>query len=49
MNRDELIDVITIVFNGVSQPREMTLLVAQTHDDYDYDHEYRQKNYRGIW
>ena len=51
MSIDHLIDIIEKAFDGVPQPRDITLHVAEAHDDYDYDHdkEHREKDYIGRW
>lgn len=51
MTRDELIGIINKAFEGVPQPDEITLHVAEAHDDYDYDHdeEHRKNDYIGRW
>ena len=51
INREELIEVINKAFDGVKQPTKITLLVAETHDKYDYknDLKWRRKDYKGPW
>ncbi|KPQ39198.1 MAG: hypothetical protein HLUCCO16_09150 [Phormidium sp. OSCR] len=51
MNTEELIALIDTAFEGVPQPQDLTLHVAEAHDDYDYgnDEEYRRLDYRGRW
>ena len=51
MGKEELIRFIEKAFDGVEQPKQLTLHVAEAHDDYDYDHdlEHRRKDYIGRW
>ncbi|MBN1534289.1 MAG: hypothetical protein JXA20_16570 [Spirochaetes bacterium] len=51
MNREALIEFIEGAFDGVSQPGDITLHVAEAHDSYDYDHdaEHRGVDYFGPW
>lgn len=51
MDRYELIKIIENAFDGVEQPKEITLYVAEAHDSYDYDHnaEHRRKDFFGPW
>lgn len=51
MEKEELIKFIEEAFNGVEQPQEITLHVAEAHDDYDYDHnkEHRKNDFIGRW
>ncbi|MCR9142308.1 MAG: hypothetical protein NXI24_08645 [bacterium] len=51
MERAELIELIEAAFDGVPQPPELTLHVAEAHDDYDYDRdaEHRRKDHIGRW
>lgn len=51
MNIEELIEIIEKAFDGVPQPEDVTLHVAQAHDNYDYDHdkEHRRKDHIGRW
>lgn len=51
MSIEELISLIEQAFDGVPQPEDITLHVAEAHDDYDYDHdiEHRRKDYIGRW
>lgn len=51
MEKDELIKFIEEVFDGVEQPLEITLQVAEIHDDYDYDNdeEHRKNDFFGRW
>ena len=51
MNKEELIQSINQAFDGVPQPKDITLHVAEAHDDYDYEHdaEHRQKDFIGRW
>lgn len=51
MEKDTLIKVIEEAFDGVEQPQEITLHVAEAHDDYDYAHdrEHKKKDYFGPW
>jgi hypothetical protein len=51
MNKLELIKFIKKVFDGVPQPEEITLLVADAHDGYDYDlnKEHDKLDFIGRW
>ncbi len=51
MKREGLIKNINIAFDGVEQPTSITLLVAEAHDEYDYenDQKWREKDYNGSW
>lgn len=51
MQKDELIFIIDKAFDKVEQPTDITLHVAEAHDDYDYGHnsEHRKKDYFGSW
>jgi hypothetical protein len=51
MEKEALIRFIEEAFNGVEQPKQLTLHVAEARDDYDYDHdlEHRRKDYVGRW
>ena len=51
MNREDLIAFIEEAFDGVEQPVNITLHVAQAHDDYDYDNWaiHAKKDFRGRW
>ena len=51
MSIEELIDIIAEAFDGVPQPGDITLHVAEAHDEYDYEHdeEHRKKDYIGRW
>jgi len=51
MNKNELIQMIKETFEGVEQPKDITLHVAEAHDEYDYDHdeEHRKKDFYGSW
>ncbi len=50
-SREVLIQLIQEAFDGVDQPKKITLHVAEAHDDYDYDHdsEHRAKDFFGPW
>jgi hypothetical protein len=45
------VDEINAAFDGVERPRELTLHVAEEHDNYDYSHDalHRAKDYDGRW
>ncbi|MEZ5536942.1 MAG: DUF6714 family protein [Thiolinea sp.] len=47
MSTEHLIQIIEMAFDGVPQPKEITLHVAEAHDGYDYDHdkEHRERDY----
>ncbi|MDH5656086.1 MAG: hypothetical protein OEZ34_09275 [Spirochaetia bacterium] len=49
--RKKLIDEIIKAFDGVEQPAQITLHVAEAHDLYDYDNdaEHRKKDFIGLW
>tara|TARA_B100001939_G_scaffold283511_1_gene252842 strand:+ start:24265 stop:24759 length:495 start_codon:yes stop_codon:yes gene_type:complete len=51
VNQDEVIAKIELAFQGVPQPSEITLHVAEAHDNYDYgqDSEHRKKDFQGPW
>lgn len=51
MEQVKLIGIIEDAFNDVEQPVEITLHVAEAHDNYDYNHnaEHRKKDYIGQW
>ena len=51
MTKAELIKLIEDSFDGVEQPQDLTLHVAEAHDGYDYDHddEHRRKDFFGRW
>ena len=51
MDSEDLIDIIENAFDGVTQPDEITLHVAEAHDNYDYDNnlKHRKKDYIGRW
>lgn len=51
MELEELIGVIESAFDGVPQPDDITLHVAEAHDNYDYDHnaKHREKDFIGRW
>ena len=51
MNAQQLIEIIEKAFDGVPQPEDITLHVAEAHDDYDYEHndKHRKKDYIGRW
>jgi hypothetical protein len=51
MDRDSLIRFIEEAFDGVEQPHDITLHVAEAHDEYDYNHdeEHRRKDFFGPW
>lgn len=51
MNIEDLIKEIYKAFDGVPQPEDITLHVAEAHDDYDYDHdvEHRKSDHIGRW
>lgn len=51
MDRDSLVRFIEEAFDGVEQPHDITLHVAEAHDEYDYDHdeEQRKKDFLGPW
>ena len=51
MTKEELIKIIDKAFDGVEQPKDITIHVAEAHDEYDYEHdkEHRIKDYFGPW
>jgi hypothetical protein len=51
MNKEDVISQINEAFDGVEQPQEITLHVAEAHDDYDYNnnHTHRKKDFFGRW
>lgn len=51
MDIQQLVTIIEQAFDGVDQPKDITLHVAEAHDAYDYDHdaEHRKKDYIGRW
>lgn len=51
MSKEEIIRFIEEVFDGVEQPKEITLYVAEAHDGYDYDNDslHRKKDFVGRW
>jgi hypothetical protein len=51
MNIEELIQIIEMAFDGVPQPQDITLHVAEAHDNYDYDLDikHRQSDFIGRW
>jgi len=51
MDKEALIKIINNAFDGVDAPKEITLHVAEAHDDYDYDNdaEHRKKDFVGNW
>lgn len=51
MEKLELIAFINRAFENVPQPEDITLHVAQAHDDYDYDNNstHRKKDFIGKW
>lgn len=51
MDKNELISIIEAAFDGVPQPEEITLHVAEAHDDYDYSHNacHRKSDFCGAW
>ncbi len=51
MTIEELTIIIEKAFDGVSQPEEITLHVAEAHDAYDYQHDqqHREKDFFGRW
>jgi uroporphyrinogen-III synthase len=50
-NREALFKMIQDTFDGVEQPTDITLHVAEAHDAYDYEHdsEHRKNDYIGAW
>lgn len=51
MEKEELLKIIDDAFDGVEQPKEITLHVAEAHDAYDYEHDgdHRKNDYFGPW
>lgn len=51
MEKEALIQFIKEVFDGVEQPLDMTLHVAEAHGWYDYEHDdsHRKKDFFGPW
>lgn len=51
MKKQNLIEKIQNAFHGVKRPHEITLHVAEAHDNSDYDHdsEHRKKDHQGPW
>ena len=51
MDKEILIQHITEAFNGVEQPLDITLHVAEAHDQWDYqnNHVHRRHDYFGLW
>lgn len=50
MQKEVLINAIKKAFDGVEQPAELTLHVAEAMDRYEYDSaKYRELDYRGDW
>jgi hypothetical protein len=51
MKRVDLVSIIEDAFKGVTQPKSITLHVAQAHDDYDYlnNSKHRKNDYIGDW
>ena len=51
MQKDQLIKLIHDSFDGVSRPTDITLHVAEAHDNYDYEHNdlHRLKDCKGRW
>lgn len=51
MDKQQLISFIEDAFDGVDQPKDITLHVAEAHDEYDYEHdvEHRSKDFFGRW
>lgn len=51
MEKEEIIRLIHDAFDGVEQPKEITLHVAEAHDTHDYDHdeEHRKNDFTGPW
>jgi uroporphyrinogen-III synthase len=51
INRQALIKTIQDAFDGVEQPKDITLHVAEAHDGYDYDNDdrHRIKDFIGAW
>lgn len=50
MEIKHLIAIIEAAFDGVAQPDDITLHVAEAHDDYDYRNDlHRKKDYIGRW
>ena len=51
LKRKILIEEIVKAFDGVVQPEQITLHVAEAHDLYDYDNdaEHRKKDFIGPW
>ena len=51
MNKDKVIEMIESAFEGVPRPLEITLHVAEAHDNYDYGQDaiHRQKDHQGPW
>lgn len=51
MQKEALIQFIKETFDGVEQPKDITLHIAEAHDWYDYDHDdiHRKKDFFGRW
>jgi hypothetical protein len=51
MNKEKIIKLVIDAFNGVDQPKNITLHVAEAHDNYDYTHDddHRKSDYIGPW
>ena len=51
MDKAELIRFIEKAFDGVEQPTDITLHVAEAYDDYDYENDaiHRKKDFNGPW
>lgn len=51
IDKENLIAFIEQAFDGVEQPKQLTLHVAEAHDDYDYDNDaqHRRKDHTGRW
>lgn len=51
MDKLELISIIESAFDGVPQPKDITLHVAEAHDDYDYSNNayHRKSDFIGPW
>ena len=49
--RKALINMIKAAFDGVEQPKDITLHAAEAHDGYDYEHDdkHRKKDFIGAW
>jgi len=51
MDKEQLIAFIENAFDEVEQPKDITIHVAEAHDDYDYEHDlaHREKDFFGPW